>query len=1248
MSDPSKIIPIVCARRKTFHAYKRSPRPVSRAGVKGVNSHFSEVVFTVTALLISVFTFAQLLRLGKHGFFEHDRHMPSDSLLIGKNAPITRLSRTFPKQIDEALSLGLDLGVGSCGQALVYDTAEGKEVRRIKGLPTFPNRILYLGVRAFDVPETREKTGITLKNPERREKRRLRITTRRRAWRMWEVRRLLKSHGLLPPDYPTDEEAWKRNPSRGDRPDLDKWRDWHSRMTKGSPGIGKRGPLELRVRGLDEKLEPLDWAAALIHLAKHRGFQSNRKSESVDTEGGKVLQALGENQRRMSEGAYRTVGEMLLLHSDFADRKRNREGSYTATALRADQEREVRLLFQRQRELGNPRATHDLEEAFVNLFNAQYPLQNPLNLLGECPFERGEKRGPRYAPSFELSRALQKLNNIFLIPATGGKVRLADFVRAADGGYDDFIHSFPSRGTASNPGRITWADLRKIFGIPSDVTFADLPTAGRKLKKDGSETIDSTAELEKQDFVTRNNSNAAAKGSYLIRSTIGADLWDELYETCPEQLDQAAYALTFFEQIENDFETEKNWGVVNQMRADGLDARLIVAIEANLRSEKPTLAKFAGTTSMSMLASRKLLPHLASGTPYSEACTIEYGDHRQSDFHFDSITNPVVKSVVQECLKQVVHLIDEVGVLPGRICVEIGRDLGKSVNERNEMKRGIDERTDARNHNRKLLGDELGRTPDDDELLRYELWREQGNVCPYCGGHLGKPIEIVTHTFEIDHILPRSRSHDNSYENIVLVHKRCNQNKKNATPFEFAEIGNGDTTSPGWQRFTATLATLKGIRKQKRRNLLNTTFADDEAKFASRHLNDTRYISRLVTHYLHILYELAGEAPIIEKSSSKRVFVQPGALTALVRKSWGLENLKKDLQGNRLGDKHHAVDALVCALVSEAQRQFITLREQKRSDAARVASVFSKFTRSYELMEQRNDQCRTPRDVPTPWNGFRHDVAAAVDLFTVSRREVRKGRGSLHNDTIYRVEKEDGEETCYSRKTIIDTSSGKGKAIFQTLDDLNKIKDIHSERNTWLKTSLSNWISAGSPIDPSSLPRDPQGAVIRKVTLRQGKKSGRTYPQGYVAGGDQVRLDVFSKAAKRGENSFFLVPVYSYHLKQDLPPSRAIVANKDETEWDPIDDSFEFEFSLWPNSRFEIKKKPSAKKPDGEELVGLYLGINRNTGAFIYADPDDSRIQGQLTAKTGTIYFRKLAIDRLGRESVIDAEKRTWRGRTIS
>lgn len=1163
---------------------------------------------------------------------------------IGNDWPEFKLPKTFPTDIDENLAMGLDLGIGSCGQALICDRANSD--CHIPGLPEFPERIAFLGVRAFDVPETHEQTGIKLKNPERRNKRHLRITTRRHANRMWEVRHLLKKHRLLPDDYPVDAELWKHPPTKGENPDFDKWKTWHAQMTKGQ--TGQDGPWVWRVKALDQKLAPLELAAVLIHLAKHRGFKSNRKSQAADEDGGKVLAALRDNRERMAKKGYRTIGEMFLNDPAFQDKKRNSSGAYTAVIYRKAQEKEVRTIFREQRKLCNSCITEELEADFLKLFNRQLPLQNAVNLLGNCPFEPSEKRGSRFAPSFELCRALQKLNTLSLILSNGVKVRLAEYVDAQNGGYQPFIDMFSTfEGTKSNPGRITWKDLRKIFGLEKEIAFADLPTPKKKKKKDGSEEPQSKASLENEDFITQSSANNAAKGSVLLRKAFGTSLWARIQTEAPEQLDKAAFALSFFEEIENEQNTPEFWGVINQMKHDGLDNEIIQAVKQDLCSDTPTLHKFAGGTSMSTKASRKLIPLLAKGTIYSEACKALYGDHRQTDFDFENITNPVVRSVVRECLKQTVHLINETGKIPGRICVEIARDLGKSINERNELDQGIRERTRNKNANRDNLTAELGRAPDADELLRYELWLEQSNTCPYCGKALCGDLTQVanSHDYQIDHILPRSRSHDNSYDNKVLVHTRCNQHKENRTPFEFHEIGNNDKDSSGWKQFVATVSGMAGLRRQKRRNLLNTTFADDENKFAARNLNDTRYISRLVTHYLQGIYTLAGEKPLTEKGSTRRVFVQPGHLTSIVRKAWGLENLKKSRNGQRLGDKHHAVDALVCALLSEGQRQFVTRCEQHERDAA--AFAFRNITESYRRMEKENGQHRIPRHIPPPWKEFRNDVVTALDQFTVSRREIRKGRGSLHNDTAYSVQEKDGNKTVYARRHLVTLVRGKPTANL-TLAQIDRVRGIHDERNQWLKNALTKWFENKCPLETEKMPHDPQGNVIKRVYIDQGKKSGRLYPHGYVTGGKQVRLDVFSETNKNGTKSYFLVPVYSYHLTGEKAPNRAISAHKDENEWPEISDTHQFEFSLWKNSRVEIKKKPSSQKPNGEHFIGLYSGINRDTGAFMVANPDNIQEQVQFSVKTGTLRFRRLETDRLGRISVVKKENRTWRGKTVT
>lgn len=1152
------------------------------------------------------------------------------------------LPQTFPSVIDEHLSLGLDLGIGSCGQALVHDRAE--EATALRGLPEFPNRIQYLGVRAFDVPEVQEKTGPKLKNPERRRLRLARRTVRRRADRMWEVRRLLHQHGLLGADYPLDRKLWKYPPPKGERPDFDKWRNWHARMTGGP--VGQAGPWVWRVEALDQKLDAEAFAAVLLHLAKHRGFKSNRKSMATEEDAGKVLTALRDNRNLMAAQGYRTIGEMFLKDPAFADRKRNRPGVYSAMIYRAAQEEEAKLIFRRQRELGNHLATPELEAAYLALFNKQLPLQNAIKLLANCPFEETEKRCSRYAPSFELSRALQKLNTLKLLFPDGRTVRLADHVNAAAGGYTEFIQRFATfAGTKAAPGRITWKDLRAIFHLDEAIQFADLPQPKITKKKDGTETVASQAATEGQDFLARSSANCAAKGSYLLRQAIGEALWTKLAAEAPEQLDQTAFALTFFEEIENSQTRPENWGILNQMRHEQLHPELIAAVRKDLESATPTLHQFAGSTSMSALACRKLIPLLAKGQVYSDACTAVYGDHRVEDFAFENITNPIVKSVVRESLKQVIHLMDETGKIPGRICVEVARDLGKSIEERMEIDRGIHKRTSEKSANRDRLAGVLGRMPTADELLRYELWAEQDSFCPYCGQAISGDLQEVAtgHHLQVDHILPRSRSHDNSYDNKVLVHLACNQDKRNATPFEFSRIGGGQAQSDGWLDFVARVRTLRRLRPQKRRNLLNTTFAEDENTFAARHLQDTRYISRLVTHYLQKLYALAGEKKQHEQGAKRRVFVQPGQLTSIVRRGWNLEGLKKDEAGQRLGDKHHAVDALICALLSERHRQFITLLAQEEKGAA--AEAFADFVATYQRMERQNDQHFIPRGLIPPWPSFRHDVEQALDLFNVSRREIKSGRGSLHDDTRYSIQQQGATYTTFTRKSLVALVADKEKKK-NIAKYLAQIKGIDDPRNAAFKTALAQWVAAGCPVEESKLPRDRQGRIIRSVQLNMGYKSGRLTPHGFVSGGNLVRLDVFARTTPKGAKNYLLVPVYSYHLANPDPPNKAIVAAKEENEWDNILPTDQFCFSLWRNSYAKIQKKGSAKQ-DTQIVEGLYKGVNRNTGAIVFGLPNQNDLDVAASVKIGTLSFQKFEVDRLGRMFEIKKEKRTWRGRVV-
>lgn len=180
------------------------------------------------------------------------------------------------------LLLGLDLGIASCGWSLieVEDNAA---------------RILALGTRMWDAPED-PKEG-TPNNAKRRLHRGQRRVIDRRRKRMNLARELLHEAGLLP-----------------------------------SPGkhiLQMRGldPWDLRVAGLDRLLKPDEFAVALGHIARHRGFRSNSKSDqgaNAPAEGKKMLGALAKSREHLAK--WRTVGEMIACDQNFLARKRNRGG----------------------------------------------------------------------------------------------------------------------------------------------------------------------------------------------------------------------------------------------------------------------------------------------------------------------------------------------------------------------------------------------------------------------------------------------------------------------------------------------------------------------------------------------------------------------------------------------------------------------------------------------------------------------------------------------------------------------------------------------------------------------------------------------------------------------------------------------------------------------------------------------------------------------------------------------------------
>lgn len=277
--------------------------------------------------------------------------------------------------------LGIDLGIASCGWGII-------EVGEAAG------NIVAAGVRCFDAPLV-DKTGEP-KSATRRTARGQRRTVRRRRQRMNAVRQLLHQHGVL-----TDQS-----------PDT-----LHHALRRTSPNAAgiQVTPWTLRAAAHQRLLTNDELAVVLGHIARHRGFRSNSKNEAganAADEASKMKKAMEATREGLAK--YHSFGAMIACDPKFKDRKRNRDGDYSHTAKRSDLEDEVRAISRAQIRFGSRIASEKFSQAFSDAAFFQRPLQDSEDKVGDCPFESGQKRTARRAPSFELFRFLSRLANLKL------------------------------------------------------------------------------------------------------------------------------------------------------------------------------------------------------------------------------------------------------------------------------------------------------------------------------------------------------------------------------------------------------------------------------------------------------------------------------------------------------------------------------------------------------------------------------------------------------------------------------------------------------------------------------------------------------------------------------------------------------------------------------------------------------------------------------------------------------------------
>jgi CRISPR-associated endonuclease Csn1 len=407
------------------------------------------------------------------------------------------------------------------------------------------------------------------------------------------------------------------------------------------------------------------------------------------------------------------------------------------------------------------------------------------------------------------------------------------------------------------------------------------------------------------------------------------------------------------------------------------------------------------------------------------------GDDKLEAYH-GRIANPTVHRCLRQLQKLVNALIRKHG-RPAQVVIEVARDLKLGEKQKEEHRRTNKRNRDANDVRRAEL--EAAGTPiTADALLRLRLYEEQCRagdgvaLCPYSL----KPIErehLLSDQVEIDHILPYSRTLDDSPANKVVCFRSANRDKRKLSPYEAL----GDR--PGWAEIESRARLLPANKRWRFADDAMQRFENEERDFADRQLNETRYISKLARAYLTVV---AGKG---------NVYVTTGQLTAMLRRRWSLnailrgDNQPEDEPARKVRDdhRHHAVDAIVIGAID---RPLL-------NEMAHRAGAYEGEGRDWRITDAAPDE---------PFSGYAETATRLVREAIVSRKPDHGTGGALHEETAYGIVRNKAEAEIIgdlvTRKPVTALSANEVDrirdpvlrrelqgAIAAFRDDKNKVRD---------------------------------------------------------------------------------------------------------------------------------------------------------------------------------------------------------------
>ncbi len=1096
------------------------------------------------------------------------------------------------------LHFGLDIGIASVGWAVVDDDYN----------------VLESGSNIFPAAEAE-------KNVERRSFRQGKRLLRRRRNRLMDFKKLWEAQGLEIPVGLCNTQ------------------------------------LQLRVKGLNEKLSEQELYYVLANMLTHRGI--SYMEDAID-EGGigksdyekglklnqkeleKKLPCEIQSERLEKYGKYRgnsvvkgDSGEQIVLSNIFT------VGAYVRELetlfeeqichhmfLTEDFKQEYMEIFSRKREYyegpGNEQSRTDYGRYTTRIKpeTGEYITEDNIfeKLIGKCSVYSDERRAAGASYTAQEFNVLNDLNNLLINGRKLEKQEKEQIVKAL----------------IEASGKV---EMRKLI---KKVIGEDIESfSGARIDKD-----------EKEIFHTFEIYRMMKK--FLKEKELTIDIFSV------EQLDKIGEILTI--------NTDKKSMVDAFSKEELLDNITGDYVEVFVEFRKKNGTLFSKWQSFSIKIMQELIPAMYEEPKNQMELLTEmnvfkvkgelYKDCKSipKDLVTEEIYNPVVKRSIRIAVDIVNALVKKYGY-PKEIVIEMPRD-----NNTEEQQKRI---KDTQKKNEKELYDiirkvrnEYGRTVTGADFrshknlaLKLKLWNEQQGICLYSG----KTISIDDlldnpSLFEVDHIIPRSISFDDSRNNKVLVYQTENQKKGNMTPYMYLTSVNREYDFHEFMSKVLELKTAKSIVAKKVNNLL---YMEDITKvqvlkgFIARNINDTRYASRTVLNVMQAYFK--------EKNPDTKIKVVRGSFTRQMR---GNLNLDKDREKSYA---HHAVDAmLICysqmgyEAYHKLQSEFIDFEGENVTDKDAWKRQMSEEL--YENVLYQNK-----------WKQIKDNILVAEKKVKYWHKVDKKANRSLCNQTIRGTREVDGDIFKINK---INIHTKEGIKTFKTKIENGKEKDFlmyENDPKTFenLMIIYNQYRDADNPFvayekDTGDFVRKyskkNNGSKIEYIKYKDGKVNSCidiSHKYGFKKGSRKVileslnpyRMDVYYNNQKK--RYFFIGIKYSdckfsggeYVLSEEAYNNALIregLISEGQTRLDLEELGWFYKYTFYRNDLIEYEK-------DGKLIVECFWSKTEGKRNGIETKPVsapkfEGNDQKQFTlAKTASI--KKLYMDILGNWHYCNGEK---------